>query len=94
MRVSPPSPPPYLSKDRTLYGVKGFTAGSKAMIIGPSSYYGVELDDHLSGGAILVCFPRVAQRGEGKQADEKYLPVEERYSGEREQIRTFHPPVR
>jgi hypothetical protein len=31
--------------------------------------------------------PRVAQRGEGKQADEKHLPVEERDSGKLEQIR-------
>lgn len=29
---------------------------------------------------------RVAQRDEGKQADENHLPVEERNSGEREQI--------
>lgn len=38
--------------------------------------------------------PQVAQRGEGKQADEKHLPAEERYTGEREKIRAFHPPVR
>jgi amino acid transporter len=38
--------------------------------------------------------PRVAQRDEGKQADEKHLPVEERDSGELEQIRAFHRPVR
>jgi hypothetical protein len=31
--------------------------------------------------------PRVAQRNEAKQADEKHLPVEERSSGECEQIR-------
>jgi hypothetical protein len=31
--------------------------------------------------------PRVAQRDEGKQVDENHLPVEERDSGEREQIR-------
>jgi DNA invertase Pin-like site-specific DNA recombinase len=34
-----------------------------------------------------LSFPRVAQRDEGKQADENHLPVEERSSGEREQIR-------
>ena|SRR2546426_7521494 len=38
--------------------------------------------------------PRIAQRGEGKQTDEKQFPVEERSSGESEQIRAFHPPVK
>ena len=33
--------------------------------------------------------PRVAQRDEGEQADEKALPVEERVSGEREPIEHF-----
>jgi hypothetical protein len=35
--------------------------------------------------------PRVAQRDEGKQADGKRLPVEERDSGELEKVRAFHP---
>jgi hypothetical protein len=43
---------------------------------------------------LLPNYPRVAQRDEGKQADEKHLPVEESYSGELEQIRAFHRPVR
>jgi transposase len=38
--------------------------------------------------------PRVAQRDEGKQADEKPLPVEERDSGELEQIRAIFPSER
>jgi hypothetical protein len=38
--------------------------------------------------------PWVAQRDEGKQADEKHLPVEERDSGEREQIRAVFPSER
>ncbi len=38
--------------------------------------------------------PLIAQRDEGKQADEKYLPIEERDSSELEQIRAFFPSER
>src|SRR5436305_13024524 len=52
--VSPPGPPPHLCIDRMVHGVEGGTAGTKPMVVRPSSYHGVELDDHLSSRAILV----------------------------------------
>ena len=47
-----------------------------------------------SAGVQVQYCPRVAQRDEGKQADEKHLPVEERDSGELEQIRAVFPSER
>lgn len=43
---------------------------------------------------IVIGIPRDAQRGAGKEAEKKRLLVEEGYSGELEQIRVFHQPVR
>jgi len=40
--VSSPGPPPEFFKDCTIHGVKGFAAGSKSMVICPSSYYWVQ----------------------------------------------------
>ena len=54
--VSPSGPPPQLLKDRMIHRVKDVTAGPKSVIVGPSSYDGVELDHDLSRRAILVFF--------------------------------------
>src|SRR5205809_5017067 len=52
--VSPPGPPPQLFKDSMIHGVEGGTAGTKSMVVRPSSYHGVELYDHLSSRTLLV----------------------------------------
>ena len=54
--VSSPGPPPEFFKDCTIHGVKGFAAGSKSMVICPSSYYWVQFYEDLSGRTVLVFF--------------------------------------
>ncbi len=50
--------------------------------------------DMAGASPATTIYPRVAQRDEGKQADEKHLPVEERDSDELEQIRAVFPSER
>src|SRR2546427_1870179 len=54
--MPPPGPPPHLFKDRIIHGVEGFTTGTEPMVIGPSTYHGVELHNQLSSRTILQFF--------------------------------------
>src|SRR5713226_7030924 len=55
-RVSPSRPPPQLFVNCVIHIAEGLATGTETMVIGPSTYYRVELHDKLSSGAILQFF--------------------------------------
>src|SRR2546421_2406218 len=54
--VSSSCPPPQLLEDSMIHAIEDLTAGSKPMVVGPSSYDGIELSDQLSSRTLFVFF--------------------------------------